>query len=300
MDFTALQSLQKIVASDSRSRGAPALCRPEFLRDALRLLTESSRILIITGFYVQGADAPETDGPPGAAVLGRALERAGKSAVLLTDGRNFGALDACSRSIGGPRVLRADSPEEAEKAEVGGAEFGNIEAGKTEAGSALLVFVERPGHAADGCYYNMRGRDISAVAAPLDRAAEAALARGVSVLGVGDGGNEAGMGSLYEGLAEKMPGYARCLSRVPATVSLPADVSNWGAYALAAGLSVSCRRWLGLGDGEESAMLEALLRAGAVDGTSGAPSMSVDGVSLPELNEKNLQIKNWYLENFRV
>jgi hypothetical protein len=259
------------------------------LRGALHLLTESSRILIITGFYVQNSDAPETDGPPGAVVLGRALERAGKSAVLLTDGRNLGALDACSRSVGGPRVLRADSPEEVDKAEVGG-----------EAGAAPLVFIERPGHAADGRYYNMRGRDISAVAAPLDRAAEAAIARGVPVLGVGDGGNEAGMGPLYEGLAEKMPDYARCLSRGPATVSLPVDVSNWGAYALAAALSVSRRRWLGLGDGEESAMLEALLRAGAVDGVSGTPSMSVDGVSLPELNEKNLQIKNWYLENFRV
>jgi hypothetical protein len=47
-------------------------------------------------------------------------------------------------------------------------------------------------------------------------------------------------------------------------------------------------------------MLEALLRAGAVDGVTRTPSMSVDGVSLSELNEKNLQIKNWYLENFRV
>ncbi|MDR2176372.1 MAG: DUF4392 domain-containing protein [Synergistaceae bacterium] len=292
MNFAALQS---IVASDSRSRGAPALCRPEFLRGALRLLTESSRIVIITGFYVQDAGAPETDGPPGAVVLGRALERAGKSAVLLTDGLNYDALAACSRSVGGPAAVRADSPGEVDKAAAGGAEFG-----EAEAGGALLVFIERPGHAADGRYYHMRGRDISAVAAPLDRAADSALARGVPVLGVGDGGNEAGMGALYEGLAEKMPGYACCLSRVPATVCLPADVSNWGAYALAALLSASGRRWLGLGDGEEAAMLEALLRAGAVDGTSGTPAMSVDGVSLSELNEKNIQIKNWYLENFRV
>jgi hypothetical protein len=296
MDFSALQSLQKIVASDSKSRGAPALCRPEFLSGALRLLIESSRIFIVTGFYVQDAGAPETDGPPGAAVLGRALERAGKSAVLLTDGRNFGALGACSRSVGGPGILRADSPEEADKAEAGGAEFGKTGAG----GAASLVFIERPGRAADGRYYDMRGRDISAVAAPLDRMADAALARGVPVLGIGDGGNEAGMGPLYGELAEKMPRYAHCLSRAPSTVSLPVDVSNWGAYALAAALSVSFRRWLGLGEGEESAMLEALLRAGAVDGVSGTPSMSVDGVSLSGLNEKNLQIKNWYLENFRV
>jgi hypothetical protein len=282
MDFAALQS---IVASDSQSRGAPSLCRPEFLRGALRLLTEASRAAIVTGVYVRNAGAPETDGPPGAVVLGRALERVGKSAVLLTDGRNHGALDACSRSIGGPSVVRADTPGEVE-----------ADAGET----ALLIFVERPGHAADGGYYDMKGCDISAAAAPLDRAAESALARGRPVLGVGDGGNEAGMGLLYGELAEKLPDYARCLSRVPATVCLPVDVSNWGAYALAAALSVSCRRWLGLGDGEESAMLEALLRAGAVDGVSGMPSMSVDAVPLSGLNEKNIRIKNWYSENFRV
>jgi hypothetical protein len=282
MDFPALR---RIVASDSKSRGAPALCRPEFLRDALRLLAESSHVLIVTGFYIQSAGAPETDGPPGAVALGRALERAGKSVVLLTDGRNCGALDSCSRSIGGPRAVRADTPGEVAEAEAGG---------------TLLAFIERPGHAVDGCYYNMKGDDIGAVVAPLDRAAEPALARGVPVLGVGDGGNEAGMGALYEDLARKMPRYARCLSRVPATLCLPADVSNWGAYALTAALSVFYRRWLGLEDGEESAMLEALLRAGAVDGVSGKPEKSVDGVSPIELNEKNIQIKNWYLRNFRV
>jgi hypothetical protein len=287
MDFAALQ---RIVASDSNSRGAPALCRPEFLRDALRLLTESSRAAIVTGFYVESAGAPETDGPPGAAVLGRALERAGKSVVLLTDGRNCGVLEACSRSIGGPAAVRAETPGEVCETAFGGA----------EAGDTLLAFVERPGYATDGRYYNMRGRDIGAFVAPLDRAADTALERGASVLGVGDGGNEAGMGPLYEELARKTPRYARCLSRVPATVCLPADISNWGAYALSAVLSVSCGRWLGIEDGEEAAMLEALFRAGAVDGFSGAPERSVDGVPLSELNEKNLQIKNWYLENFRV
>ncbi|MDR1648773.1 MAG: DUF4392 domain-containing protein [Synergistaceae bacterium] len=287
MDFAALQS---IVASDSQSRGAPSLCRPEFLRDALRLLAEASRAVVVTGFYVQKAGAPETDGPPGAVVLGRALARAGKDVVLLTDGLNHDALDACSRSIGGPSVVRADTPGEVEK------EVNKAETGET----TTLIFIERPGHAADGCYYDMKGRDIGAVAAPLDRAAESALARGVPVLGVGDGGNEAGMGLLYEELAERLPDYARCLSRVSATVCLPVDVSNWGGYALAAALSASRSRWLGLDDGEEAAMLEALLRAGAVDGISGTPSMSVDGIPLSGLNEKNIRIENWYSENFRV
>jgi hypothetical protein len=278
MDFAALQ---RLIATEAGSRGPSSLCRPEFLEDAARLLLASSSVAVVTGFFIQRANSPETDGPPGAVVLARALERIGKTVVLLTDARNFGALSACSRAVGGPEAVCLDDPEKIRP-------------------DTLPVFIERPGHAADGRYYNMRGDDISAVVAPLDGAADRALGRGVPVLGIGDGGNEAGMGLLRESLAEILPGYRRCLSVVSSTVCLPADVSNWGGYALAAVLSVFSRRWTGLDEGEEGAMLEALLESGAVDGFSGAPELSVDGVPLSVLDEKSVQIKNWSLERFRV
>jgi hypothetical protein len=205
----------------------------------------------------------------------------GRSVSLYTDRRSRGALEACSRAVGGPAVSCADEPE------------------KIPA-DALTIFIERPGHALDGRYYNMKGSDISSVVAPLDRAAEAALRRGRPVLGIGDGGNEAGMGLLRDALARLLPNYARCLSGVSATVCLPVDISNWGGYALAAALSVSSGRWLGLDENEEALMLEALLDVGAVDGVTGTSAMSVDGLSLSELDEKTRQIKNWVLENFQV
>ncbi|MDR1978015.1 MAG: DUF4392 domain-containing protein [Synergistaceae bacterium] len=282
MDFP---ELRRIVASDARARGASTLCRPVFWDDALRLFLKASRILIVTGFYIRKADAPETDGPPGAVVLGRALERVGKQVVLLTDTRNYGALDACSRSVGGPVAAHVDDPE------------------KIHMDMNLLVFIERPGHAADGRYYNMKGVDIGDVVAPLDHLAEPAMGRGVPVLGIGDGGNEAGMGFFYDALADLMPHYAPCLSRVPSTLCLPVDVSNWGAYALSAVLSVFYRRWLGLDPGEETLMLKALADAGAVDGISGTTGMSVDGVSLDGpggLDETSLYLKNWYFRSFGV
>ena len=57
-------------------------------------------------------------------------------------------------------------------------------------GADLLIFLERPGRAGDGRYYNMRGRDISASVVPLDDLAAHALERGLPVIGIGDGGNE--------------------------------------------------------------------------------------------------------------
>jgi hypothetical protein len=162
----------------------------------------------------------------------------------------------------------------------------------------LLIFIERPGRAADGRYYNMKGEDIGDVVIPLDDLAEPAEGRGVPVLSIGDGGNEAGMGALYDSLLQILPGYARCISRVPSRVCLPVDVSNWGGYALAALLSSHYRRWLGACENEEATMLRALLDAGAVDGISGVADMSVDGISLVDLDRISLAIRNWYLGSF--
>jgi len=276
------ESLQRIVTCDVRRRGVSDLCRAEFWENAVQLLVKASRIAVVTGFCIKKANAPETDGPPGAVILGRALARVGKSAALLTDSKNYSCLAACSKSVKGPSVILADDYE------------------KIPADIDLLVFVERPGHATDGRYYDMRGADITDMAAPLDRAAEVFLKKGIPVLGIGDGGNEAGMGFLYDALSAKMPDYEQCLSRVAATVCLPVGISNWGAYALAAALSVYYHRWLGLDYGEEGIMLSAMLDAGAVDGVTGRADKSVDGISLSELGEITLKIKNWHSEGFEI
>ncbi len=275
-------ALQEIVASNSRARGVSTLCRPVFWDNALQLLTRSSQIAIVTGFFIRSAGACETDGPPGAAVLGRALASMGKNVILLTDDRNYECLRACSRSIGGPSVARVDGPE------------------KIPSEADLLVYIERPGRGADGRYHNMKGMDISDVVVPLDDAMEPAMQRGASVLGIGDGGNEAGMGLLYDELAALMPHYVPSLSRVSSHICLPVDLSNWGGYALAAILSCFYRRWAGLDKGEEALMLDALLKAGAVDGVTGVADTSVDGVSLEELEEISSAIRNWYFGSFRV
>lgn len=275
-----LRGLLRIVASDRSGRGVSLLSTPPLWEEASALCRAARNVLIVTGFFIRSAGAPETDGPPGAVVLARALTLMGKKVRLATDRRNFSALAACSERVGGPSVLLLDDPAPSSLSEVG-----------------LLVFVERPGRAGDGRYYNMKGEDVSPVVAPLDDLALAAAGSKIPVLGIGDGGNEAGMGALYEPLARLLPGYAPFLSRVPAAVCLPADVSNWGAYALSALLSVSLGRWAGLSDGEEERMLDALRGQGAVDGISGRSEASVDGFALHELNRVSSRIRSWYGEH---
>lgn len=270
-------ALLRIVASDLGGRKVPALSHPSGWEEALALCLAAEGVTIVTGFFIASAGAPETDGPAGSVALGRAMELLGRRVQLVTDSRSSLVLSACSAALGGPPVAVMDGPHPA-----------------ALEGADLLIFLERPGCAGDGRYYNMRGNDISASVVPLDDLAVRALEHGLPVIGIGDGGNEAGMGALYEPLKRLLPEYARCLSRVPATVCLPVDVSNWGGYALAALLSAASGRWVGLSPGEEERALRAAVGAGAVDGTTGYRTLSVDGFSLERLERVTVQLKDWY------
>ncbi len=62
-----------------------------------------------------------------------------------------------------------------------------------------LVAIERTGRAADGHYYTMRGRDMSHITAPIDDIFLFAAQKGTTkTIGIGDGGNELGMGKVAE------------------------------------------------------------------------------------------------------
>lgn len=252
--------VRQMIASDRSGRGVGPMLRAEHLRSACDLLLKSASVAIVTGFFVPACGAPETDGPGGAVVLGRALSRLGKYVLLYTDPLCDRAIEACSRSVGGPEVHSVERGEDV-----------------LEPRPSLVVFLERLGRAADGRYYNMRSEDISDFTYPLDDAAAMAMNGGTPVVAVGDGGNEAGMGILRSELSVALPGYARCLSVTGSTVAVAADVSDWGGYGLAALLSIEAGEWTGPEEHEIDDMLAALVDAGAVDGVTRMSAPTVDG-----------------------
>jgi hypothetical protein len=137
----------------------------------------------------------------------------------------------------------------------------------------------------------MRGRDITPhLESPWARRAENAARnpgkREVNI-GVGDGGNEIGMGKISHGTVVKnIPNGDLIHCRVPTDHLIVAGVSNWGAYALAAGLFVlkDQRPPAGLFDpGREREVLEVMVSEGPlVDGVTGKPTATVDGLSWDE------------------
>ncbi|MBB3085043.1 glutamate cyclase domain-containing protein [Geodermatophilus sabuli] len=234
-----------------------------------------SRVGLVTGVHIAWAPAPaaETDGPVGTAVLAAALARIGADPVVVTDDPCADVTRACLDVLGAGRLAVVPlGADDAVAARVGALDLSH------------LVAVERLGPNAEGRVMTMRAVDITASTAPL----HAAFALPGLVTGaVGDGGNEIGMGNVPAAVvAAEVAHGERIACRVPVGALVAAGTSNWGCSALVAALAVlvpghgAALRAL-LDPAVDAAVLDAATAAGAVDGVTGAPGASVDGVPVP-------------------
>ncbi|HPE88919.1 MAG TPA: DUF4392 domain-containing protein [Spirochaetia bacterium] len=277
---TGPTSIEAALADDPGGRG---LCGDPRLRAALRGairraasgLARADRVLIVTGFLIERAGVGESDGPPGAAVLARALARLGKDVRIVTDGYSAALVEAAAAALGERPRVQALSPADGEAACV------SILA---DFRPDVVVSVERPGKAADGGFYSMRGSDMRALVPDADALVARAADHGAVSVAVGDGGNELGMGSIGAIIDERVPLGPTIKAVTSADELIVAGVSNWGAYALVRAIELLLRdqgRTVRLlhGPGDETAMLEAVAAAGGVDGCSGRREPTVDGVS---------------------
>jgi hypothetical protein len=212
----------------------------------------------------------ETDGPPGAAVLGRALRLLGKSVAYVIDDVAAPLMEAALKALGEPVELVALPHTEA----AAGARHrvGDIR-------PSHLVAIERPGRAADGRYWNARGESVGAWNASLD-ALFLKPPRGLTTIGIGDGGNEIGMGNVRSRFLRQGPLARKIASVVRVDHLVVAGVSNWGAYGVAAHLSMLARRPLLHTAEEERRLVTACVEAGGVDGITRRRVPTVDGLPL--------------------
>lgn len=276
------KKLISLVARDRGGRGVSKLCRPEDWQRAAAAFAPLKKVAVVSGFFIPGAGAPETDGPGGAVMLARAFYREGRESAVWTDERCLAVMKAAAAAADYPERLVTAAPTRLEDDPPAG-----------------LIFTERLGRAEDGGYYNFRKMDISEWTPPLDELAFAAKELLIPTLGIGDGGNEVGMGNFHEDLKKLLPAYAACLCTVRTDHALAVDVSNWGAYALTAALSHMWGSWRGPEAGEELAMLAAIKGLGAVDGISRLPDLTVDGFDIILQDEIISSLKElWNHYNF--
>lgn len=305
-----IRELENIIIEDPGQRGIKALfVQDELLRSCLAL-SHASSVAITTGFPTHYMHNPpdETDGPPGAVAMANMLLSLGKQVTMLTDKRavemNQGLIDQAVRT----GVLKTPLPL--------------VTFEDTGPDSALnflchhgdpskprydhLIAIERSGRASDGNYYNMRAINIKHLVDPIDNLFIAARdIPGITTTGVGDGGNELGMGKVKDRVISLMPKGSLIACDVAADYAITAGVSNWGGYAVACGLFLlhtcsSHQRYLRKGLGrervtpqeqlldwtsdlpsveKEESFLSTLVSFGIRSGKTGNLAMEVDGLT---------------------
>ena len=265
-----MSAIEEIIL-DHDGRGISALrghLPEDFCQDAAKLILEhSGNAIICSGFYILTAGAPETDGPPGAYFLGLALKRLGYRATHVTDQYSsflYHGLQDIGEVVEFPIADAEASKQYAEEL-------------LERLRPSVVISTERCSITATGRYLNMHGNDISEYNAKLDY-----LVSGHPVtVGIGDGGNEIGMGSLRDEIAA-----TAALPSEPAITPVSrlviASVSNWGAYGLIAALSQLANRNLLPTVEEEESVIRQMVDRGAVDGMAAQQVYRVDGFSLEE------------------
>lgn len=215
-------------------------------------------IILTTGFYVAGF--AETDGPPGAYFLAKALEKIGFQVVIITDKycNNFFRdctieyLDIISDKKSYLKILKKYNPR-------------------------ALISIERCGRNILGNYENMRGEDILPYTAKIDQMFDLADRKCVMTIGIGDGGNEIGMGNFAKVIESELS-LNPC--RVKVDYPIIATVSNWGAYGLISYIGNICGVILLPEYKEVEHFFDEIVAIGSIDGVTKQHSKSVDGFNL--------------------
>ncbi|MCT4595313.1 MAG: DUF4392 domain-containing protein [Anaeromicrobium sp.] len=277
MDKKYFLEIENVMRKNLDKRGMDKIkLLGEFERGVKDLL-RSSTVFIVTGFVIRDSLTGETDGPIGAISLASALEKLGKKVVLITDKYSKDMLYNCCM------VKHMKTPIEV-------VPYNDTEEFCSDLlikyNPSHIVGIERSGRGKDGCCYSMRGENLSDLVPNTDILFEKSKELGIRTLAVGDGGNEVGMGKVAPFVINSVNKGSQICAKIATDHLIVAGVSNWGGHGLVAALSILSNVMLLHDAKTEILLLEGMLRAGAVDGCTKKPTMSVDGLSL----EENVQI----------
>jgi len=252
--------------------------------------------------------APETDGVVAAALIARAVDLGlkGKPVVFCEDeavpivkgcceAAGLRVFDDFKTSLLMPHTVTVlpftkdaqKAPEEAKRI---------LEGTNPKA----AISIERPGRNEKGFYHMANGRSITDFVAKIDELFEGVGRRSGLTIGIGDLGNELGMGSLKEA-TKKIIFYGekcRCGCGGGIGASYTAEATIFGAISEDAAYAfLACLAYL-LSQPEilqsvemETRVLEAACDRGAIDGPS--------GLSIPWIDYLDLKVHNHQIELMR-
>ncbi|KGL77990.1 hypothetical protein N309_04991, partial [Tinamus guttatus] len=312
-----INTLESLIGIDPGDRGIIHLQHQEELLKSCLSISHAQSVLITTGFPTHFTYEPpeENDGPPGAFAIAAMLQALEKDVAIVTDQRAMSLnrkIMAEAVQLGilkRPIPLLSYQKESTDSALMFLCENGNCGRPRFD----HLIAIERAGMAADGNYYNARKVNIKHLVDPIDDLFLAAKTiPGVATTGVGDGGNELGMGKVKDAVKKYIKNGDVIACDVEADFTIVAGVSNWGGYAIACALYIlsTCEihdRYLRKAVGfpqlskkmvwlsalpsvtKEEKFLKALVQHGVRSGKTASLEMEVDG--LPFYNTHSLMIE---------
>jgi hypothetical protein len=259
MDATdrAIAEIERLSGQDVQRRNIGPLAA--YARGNLALAAASiarhpsPSIAIITGFFLGHGEPPncETDGPPGAAMLAAGFAAAGIPCRIATDLVNARVVLATAAAADPQGRIPIDIVSMRQEGGDGATPLAEVE--ETWRGLrppiTHVISIERCGPSRDGCPRDARGVDMTDCNAPL----EILFNKGLwTTIGIGDLGNEIGMGSLpHELVARSVPRGDQIWCRVACDYPIVGGVSNWAGAALLGACALLWPRGAG-------AMLESL------------------------------------------
>uniref|UniRef100_A0A8C8S4V5 D-glutamate cyclase, mitochondrial n=1 Tax=Pelusios castaneus TaxID=367368 RepID=A0A8C8S4V5_9SAUR len=312
-----IRDLESLIAIDPGDRGVKHLCCQDELLKACLSLSHAKSVLITTGFPTHFNHEPpeENDGPPGAIAMAAMLQSLEKDVVIVTDQRAMSLNKKIIEDAVQKGILKTPVPVlsyqggDAESALMFLCEDGTLERPRFN----HLIAIERAGMAVDGNYYNARKVNIKHLVDPIDELFLAAhTIPGITTTGIGDGGNELGMGKVKEAVRRHIKNGDVIACDVKADFTIAAGVSNWGGYAVACALYIlnTCEihdRYLRKAVGlprlskkaawasalpsiiKEEKLLKTLIQHGVRSGLTASLEMEVDG--LPFYNIHSVMIE---------
>ena len=260
------------------------------LKDAIK---PGDRVIIGTGWFLAHYMSGETDGPPGAATLARALDLGLDARPVIITEPELNEICAAACKGAGLRVFPLERTKEIpRRVSIINFTFSKDEARKhakellEKLNPSAIIAVEKGSRNVKGIYHSLWGLDISPTTSCIDILFEEAKDQEILTIGIGDGGNEIGCGLIANTINQLHPKGTKCdcpcgagiTATTVTDVLVIAFVSNWGAYGIEAALSLLLDREDVLHTGEvEKYVLQQTGLAGAV--------ASPYGYSGPEINQ---------------
>ncbi len=302
LDIPARGIIGKLYAAAREKTGQPlTLAAADLLGRRIR---PGDTVVIATGWVDQPVVAPgcgESDGPPGAVALARALRLALKATpVIVTDDCLVDGVKSVARAAGFQCVASEEVGHSVARDKlrtIAVVPFPTAPTAAEAAAERLLadlrpaacIAIERGGMNEAGIIHNMNGQDTGDSQAKLDYLFRAAAQRQIATVAIGDGGNEIGMANIAAAVRAQVPFGAKCQcpcgsGLAPATivdVLVTAAISNWGACALADLIALQAGVPAAICDAAgEKRVLEATAAAGFHDPIAGGVIPGADGCGL--------------------